>query len=102
MKGLGERFSPVTPKVIWIGFQDKREKIREFMMKHDVHEGVGFDQGNVVAGKYGIRYGAGLVIIDIDGVVKARVPKGFSEQNLHDALKKVIADEKGEEDKPVT
>jgi hypothetical protein len=35
-------------------------------------------------------------------VVKARVPKGFSEQNLHDALKKVIADEKGEEDKPVT
>lgn len=102
MKGLEEKFSAARPQVIWIGFQDKREKIKEFMMKHNVSEGVGFDQGNVVASKYGIRYGAGLVIIDTDGIVKARVPKGFSEKNLQNALNKVISVEAHEKNKPLT
>jgi cytochrome oxidase Cu insertion factor (SCO1/SenC/PrrC family) len=99
VKRLEETFSRAQPKVIWIGFQDKKEKIKEFMLKHDVHKGVGFDEGNVVARKYGIRYGAGLVIIDADGIARARVPKGFSEKKLHEAVNKVITAEGNEKGK---
>jgi hypothetical protein len=96
VKGVNERFSSASPKVIWIGIQYPKKNIRKFIMKHDVYEGVGFDQGNLVANKYGIRYGAGLVMIDAEGVVKVRVPKGFSEIDLHEAMKKLIMNEHDE------
>ncbi len=38
------------------------------------------------ARKYGVRYGAGLVMINKESVVKKRVPKGFSEKALLEAL----------------
>lgn len=93
MKGIEEQLSRYGLKVVWIGFQDKKEKIARFMEMHGVKEGVGYDDGNLVAKSYGIRYGAGLVVIDPEGTVKARVPKGFSERNLHEALQKVVAEE---------
>lgn len=82
-----------SPKVIWIGFQDKEENIKRFMKKHGIESGVVFDQGNVVSKQYGIRYGAGLVVINREGIVMKRVPKGFSEKDLTDAIKAVENDE---------
>lgn len=93
MKGIEDQFSQYRLKVIWIGFQDKKEKIERFMELHGVKSGVVYDQGNLVAKEYGIRYGAGLVVVDPEGTVKARVPKGFSERNLDEALRKVIAEQ---------
>lgn len=91
MKGIEEQLARYGLKVIWIGFQDKKEKIIKFMEMHGVKSGVIYDDGNQIAKSYGIRYGAGLVVIDKEGTVKARVPKGFSERNLNEALNKVIA-----------
>ncbi len=86
MKRLEKEYSDRRLKVLWIGFQDKETKIREFMEKHDVREGVCFDSGNVISKKYGIKYGAGLVIVNSEGIVVKRVPKGFSEKDLLDAM----------------
>ncbi len=96
MKGLEGRYSDKGLKVIWIGFQDRKDKIMEFMRKHNINAGVVFDKGNIVARKYGIRYGAGLVMVDAEGVVKARVPKGFSERRLLEAINKVFKKDKAE------
>lgn len=87
MKGL---------KVIWMGFQDKKEKIMDFMSRHDIHASVGYDNRDVISKKYGIRYGAGLVMIDRQGIVKKRVPKGFSEKTLLDALDHIVREADGE------
>lgn len=93
MKGIEEQLSRYRMKVVWIGFQDKKEKIMRFMKMHGVEKGVIYDEGNHVAQSYGIRYGAGLVVIDPEGTVRERVPKGFSLRDLNDALGKVIAEE---------
>ena len=90
MKRVEKVDSKVSPKVIWIGFQDKQENIKRFMIKHDVESSVVFDEGNVVSKQYGIRYGAGLVVINGEGIVKKRVPKGFSEKELTEAVRAVM------------
>jgi len=73
-----------------MGFQDRKEKIREFMSKHGVLSSVGFDERDRISKKYHVSYGAGIVMIDKNGIVKKRVPKGFSEKALLDALGSVV------------
>jgi predicted butyrate kinase (DUF1464 family) len=90
VKGAEERFREEKLKVIWIGFQDKKEKIMEFMIKHDIDSSVGFDRRNLIATDYGIAYGAGLIAIDEHGVVIKRIPKGFSGEGLNEALGSVL------------
>lgn len=90
MKRLEKIYAEEGLKVVWAGFQDKKKNIRRFMEKHNVREGVGFDEGDAVSKKYGIRYGAGLVVINGEGVVKKRVPKGFSERKLYEEVETVI------------
>jgi predicted butyrate kinase (DUF1464 family) len=90
VKGAEETFSEAKLKVIWIGFQDKKENIMEFMTKHDIDSSVGFDRRNLIATDYGIAYGAGLIAIDKEGAVIKRIPKGFSGDGLSEALKEVI------------
>jgi len=90
VKGAEEIFRDAKLKVIWIGFQDQKEKIMEFMTKHDIDSSVGFDRRNLISIDYGIAYGAGLIVIDKDGIVVKRVPKGFSGEGLIEALGSVI------------
>jgi hypothetical protein len=77
-------------KVIWMGFQDRKNKLKDFMVKHDIQSSVGFDDQDRIAGQYGIAYGAGLIVINKEGVVTQRIPKGFSEKGLIEALKHAI------------
>lgn len=90
MKRAEEEFSGSGLKVIWMGFQDREDKIRDFMIRHDIRSSVGYDTRNVIAGRYGISYGAGVIMIDGEGVVKKRIPKGFSEKNLNEALRHAL------------
>jgi len=90
VKGAEEAFREAKLKVIWIGFQDKKEKIMEFMVKHDIDSSVGFDRLNLIATDYGIAYGAGLIAIDKEGIVIKRIPKGFSGEGLIEALGSVV------------
>jgi hypothetical protein len=74
-------------KVIWMGFQDRKDKLKDFMIKHGIDSSVGFDERNQISGKYGIAYGAGLIAINKEGMVTKRIAKGFSEKGLIEALK---------------
>jgi len=77
-------------KIIWMGFQDAKEKIMEFMEKHDIDSSVGYDTRNIISSQYGIAYGAGLIAIDNEGIVQKKIPKGFSEDELIESLKVII------------
>ena len=90
MKRAEEEFEKEGFKVIWMGFQDGKDKIMNFMTKHDIDSSVGYDDRNMISSKYGIAYGAGLILIDKEGIVQKRIPKGFSEDELVEGLKKVI------------
>ena len=90
MKRAEDKYRDAGLKVIWIGFQDKKEKIMEFMTKHDIDSSVGFDKNNLISINYGIAYGAGLIAINKEGIVIKRIPKGFSEDGLFEALKGVV------------
>jgi hypothetical protein len=77
-------------KIIWMGFQDAKEKIMGFMEKHDIDSSVGYDTRNIISSQYGIAYGAGLIAIDNEGIVQKKIPKGFSEDELIESLKVII------------
>jgi hypothetical protein len=90
VKRLEDRYSKEGLKVVWLGFQDRRDRIIDFMIKHEIESGVGYDKGNLIASKYGIVYGAGLVVIDRDGIVQKKVPRGFTEDELIKAIEYVL------------
>lgn len=94
MKRAEDEFEKEGFKVIWMGFQDGKDKIMNFMTKHDIQSSVGYDERNMISSKYGIAYGAGLILIDRDGIVQKRIPKGFSEDELLEVLKGVIVNYK--------
>jgi len=90
VKRLEDRYSNEGLKVIWLGFQDRKDRIIDFMIRHEIESGVGYDRGNLIASKYGIVYGAGLVVIDRDGIVQKKVPRGFTEDELIRAIEYVL------------
>ncbi len=90
MKRAEEKYKEEGLKVIWIGFQDKKDKIMEFILKHGIDSSVGFDKRNLISIEYGIAYGAGLIAINKEGIVIKRIAKGFSEDELIELLKPVI------------
>ncbi len=76
-------------KIIWIGFQDRPERLKVFASKHNM-EAVGFDRGNKVASSYGISYGAGVIFINSTGMVQKRLAKGFSEHTIRENMSTII------------
>lgn len=94
MKGIEKEYEKEGLKVLWIGFQDKEQKIKEFMERHSINRGVGYDAGDAVSRRYGIKYGAGLVFINKEGVVVKRVPKGFSEDILKGVIESILGKER--------
>jgi len=90
VKGAESEFKDTGLKVIWIGFQDKEEKIKEFALKNGIKDNLAYDKGDKVAKQYGIKYGAGLAIINSSGICVERLPKGFSAKRLSDALRKAL------------
>lgn len=60
------------------------------MARQDIGTNVGYDEGDRVARKFGISYGAGVVVINEQGVVKKRITKGFSGKILTEALRTAL------------
>ena len=89
MKRMQEVHSDAGLKIIWIGFQDRIDRLRPFALKHKL-DAVGFDRGNKVATSYGISYGAGVLFIDKDGIVQKRIAKGFGENTISDNIGTII------------
>lgn len=96
MKRAEETFKEEGLRVIWMGFQDGKEQIIDFMTKHDIESYVAYDDRNIIASQYGIAYGAGLILINKEGIVTRKIPKGFSEDELVSALEQAIFEKTGD------
>lgn len=91
MKGAYSRYSEDERLVvIGLGFQDSEDKIDKYAEKHTMPWPVGFDEDEVIAGLYGIVYGAGAVFIDRAGVVRGIFLGAFDEKMLADELEKIL------------
>ncbi len=86
---MAEEYSEKNVTVMWVGFQDRPDKIRAYAEKLGL-ESVGFDDRNAVARSYGVSYGAGVIFINSSGMVMSRVAKGFTEANLREGLDRIL------------
>jgi hypothetical protein len=86
---MAEEHSDKDVTVLWIGFQDRPDKIRAFAEKLGIRP-VGFDEHNEVARSYGVSYGAGVVFINGAGIAKERIAKGFTEAALRKGLEGIL------------
>ncbi len=43
--------------------------------------------------KYRMTYGGGVVFVNREGIVKLRIPKGFSPAGLEDAIQRILRTE---------
>ncbi len=75
--------------VIWIGHQDKVDKLTAYAQKNGIRDYL-FDSDDSMSRKFGMTYGGGLVFINREAIVKARVPKGLSASSLEAELKKIL------------
>lgn len=88
MKRMGNE----ETRIIWIGFQDRESRLREYAAKHGLVKNIAFDHGDAVSKQFGIKYGAGVVIINREGVVKARLSKGFSGKSLRESYNTALSE----------
>lgn len=89
MKRLTQQYAAEGLTAIWIGFQDRPDKIRGFAENLNIRP-VGYDERDTVARYYGVSYGAGVIFIDATGTVRKRVAKGFTEAALREGVQAVI------------
>ena len=89
MKRLGKEYAEQGLKVLWVGIQDKPEKLKAFASALGIQR-LGYDESSEVARSYGITYGAGLLFIDSGGMVRKRVPTGISEDTIREYIEIII------------
>jgi hypothetical protein len=78
--------------VLWVGHQDTVKKLSSYAEKNKVPDYL-YDPDDGMSRKFRMTYGGGVVFINRAGIVKLRVPKGFSPAGLDAALKKILENE---------
>lgn len=75
--------------MLWVGHQDTVKKLNGYAEKNRIPDYL-FDSNDDMSRKYRMTYGGGVVFIDREGIVKLRVPKGFSPEGLEAAIRKIV------------
>ncbi len=76
--------------VIGIGIQDTEKNIRMFAEKLGMPWPVGLDKGGTISKLYGITFGAGIVFIDRDGIIKGRYITAFTREELEEKVEAIL------------
>lgn len=76
--------------VLWVGHQDTVKKLTSYAEKNRIPDYL-YDPDDAMSRKYRMTYGGGVVFIDRGGMVRLRVPKGFSPEGLEAAIRKIVA-----------
>jgi hypothetical protein len=76
--------------VLWVGHQDTVRKLTGYAEKNHIPDYL-LDPDDGMSRKYRMTYGGGVVFIDRQGVVRQRVPKGFSPAALDAAIQKIVS-----------
>ena len=74
---------------LYIGHQDRIKKLNIYAKKNGIPDYL-FDPDDSMSRKYGMTYGGGIVFINREAIVKARIPSGFSPARLEEEIKKII------------
>ncbi|MBE9536028.1 MAG: TlpA family protein disulfide reductase [Proteobacteria bacterium] len=90
MQGAGKKYKDSGLQVIGLGIQDKKENIKAFAGEKRLEWPVGFDEGDEIAKRYGVTFGAGLIFIDREGVVRGRFLGGFGQEELELEIAKIL------------
>lgn len=77
--------------MLWVGHQDTVKKLSAYAEKNRIPDYL-FDGNDDMSRKYRMTYGGGVVFINREGIVKLRVPKGFSPEGLEAAIQKITTD----------
>lgn len=80
--------------MLWVGHQDTVKKLSSYAEKNKIPDYL-FDPDDGMSRKYRMTYGGGVVFIDRQGIVRQRVPKGFSPAGLEAAIQKIVSRETG-------
>jgi len=75
--------------VLFVGHQDVPRKLTIYARKNNIPEYL-FDRDDRMSRAYRITYGAGVVFIDRQGIVRLRIPKAFSPAVLEAGLQKIL------------
>ena len=78
--------------VLWIGHQDTVKKLSGYAEKNRIPDYL-FDPDDGMSRKYRMTYGGGVVFVDREGIVKARVPKGISPAGLEEHIRRILKSE---------
>ncbi len=89
MKRAEAKYKDQGLVVIWISHQDKIRKLNRYIKKNGIPDYI-FDRDDSVSRKFGMTYGGGIVFINREGIVKGRIPKGFSPSRLEEEIKKIL------------
>ncbi len=74
---------------MWIAHQDRIPKLNAYAKTTGVDDYF-FDPDDKVSRAFGMTYGAGVVFINRDGIVKARTAKAISPERLESELAKIL------------
>lgn len=75
--------------MLWVGHQDTIKKLTKYAEKNKIPDYL-YDPDDGMSKKYRMTYGGGIVFINREGIVKQRIPKGFSPAGFEAALKKIL------------
>lgn len=84
-----EKHSGEGLKVYYIGHQDRLQNLVRYAKDNNVPDFL-FDPDDSMSRKFGITYGAGVVFINRDAVVKSRIPRGISSSMVEAELQKIL------------
>lgn len=89
MKRAAEKYKDRGLVVLWVGHQDKVRKLTAFMKRFGIKEYL-YDKTDEMSRKYGMTYGGGVVFINREGIVKKRIPKGFTIEQLQKNIEAIL------------
>lgn len=75
--------------MLWVGHQDRVKKLTAYARKNSIPDYL-YDPGDGMSRKYRMTYGGGAAFVNRDGIVKVRIPKGFSAATLEKAIRKML------------
>ena len=90
MKGVEKKYRDKGLNVIGIGIQDDPEKFKEYAEGWELDWPVGFDNGDRIMKLHGITFGAGVIFIDPQGIVRGRFLGGFGGDDLEREVAKIL------------
>ena len=89
VKRAEEKYADKSLTVLYIGHQDKVEKLNRFAKDNGITDYL-FDPDDTVSAKFGMTYGGGIIFINGSSWVEARIPSGVSAGRIDAEVQKIL------------